>query len=636
MRVTIGAFALILAGLTVLGVWSAQEIADGSDLARARDAATVQRKAQDLLLQLLNEETGVRGFLITGRAESLRPYRSGRRAALADLRALEAATTRHLELRRLPSETQPLVQALDRFFAAQVALGEQGSSGLQRARGKTEDGTRLFDAFRRSAGHMVESARTLQLQAQQAQSKRARRLTALLAVLGSVAFVLTVVLGVLLPKRAARVVALLARERGLAQEETARAEALAKVGALLSGIATSERLTDAVTHEICQLVGARGASIYLADERRSILRLASGSGATAELRDVWSELPISVEAPVGDAVREGRMILLGSPGAIDEAYPALATLRAEVDDAAWATLPLGPIERPLGALSFNFADAQTFASGERSLLLGVTERVSDALTRASLFDQQQQIAETLQASLLPRRLTAPSGVEIASLYVAAGPAHEVGGDFYDGFATASGTAYVIGDVCGKGPEAAALTSLCRHTLRAFAHDDRPRTPLELLAKLNQAIRAHGDRFATVQYAHLEIADRVCRIELASGGHPPALIVRAGGRVEELSGATGPLLGPLAVWKGQEQQAELAVGDVLVLYTDGVTEARNGRDQFGEERLRAALAVPPNSAAEITTRIEAALASFTTKAFSDDIAVLALRFQGAPAAADAPP
>ncbi|MEY2463324.1 MAG: phosphoserine phosphatase RsbU/P [Acidimicrobiaceae bacterium] len=231
------------------------------------------------------------------------------------------------------------------------------------------------------------------------------------------------------------------------------------------------------------------------------------------------------------------------------------------------------------------------------------------------------VARTLQASLLPPSLPDVPGIELASAYRAAGEGNDVGGDFYDVFELADGRwALALGDVCGKGPEAAALTALARYTLRAAAM--RSASPGAVLHLLNEAIqRQHPESFCTVAYAVLDAERR--RLTLASGGHPDVLLVGSTGEVTALE-AGGPLLGPLPDWKGVERAVDLATGDVLVLYSDGVTEARRGQDFFGDERLSAVISDAAGlDAASIVARIETAVLDFAG-ALSDDLAILVAR------------
>jgi len=188
-----------------------------------------------------------------------------------------------------------------------------------------------------------------------------------------------------------------------------------------------------------------------------------------------------------------------------------------------------------------------------------------------LFGEQREIAETLQLSLLPQHLVAPDGCTVAARYWPAGSASLIGGDFYDMFAVDENRwGVAIGDVCGKGIEAAALTGLARHTLRAAARTST--TPDDVLRAVHRALRdQEPTTFCTACFAYIEPAeDGGYRVEMSLGGHPQPLLRRANGRVEAV-GRLGMLLGIIEPTLSNAV-VELRPGDTLVFYTDGLTDA----------------------------------------------------------------
>jgi serine phosphatase RsbU (regulator of sigma subunit) len=202
-----------------------------------------------------------------------------------------------------------------------------------------------------------------------------------------------------------------------------------------------------------------------------------------------------------------------------------------------------------------------------------------------LYTERTAIAHSLQAELLPSRLPEIPGVRVAVRYRAAGELNEVGGDFYDVFERrGGGWAFEIGDVSGKGAEAAAVTALARHTLRTASL--QPASPRELLETLNEAllVQRAGSEFCTVCLTGL-VLDGVGhgRLTVALGGHPPALVLRADGTVEPL-GEAGTLLGVFPDPRLHEAEADLLPGDTVLLYTDGVTEAGPAGEEIGEDGL----------------------------------------------------
>jgi sigma-B regulation protein RsbU (phosphoserine phosphatase) len=296
------------------------------------------------------------------------------------------------------------------------------------------------------------------------------------------------------------------------------------------------------------------------------------------------------------------------------------------DPARLIVAPLRARGRDVGRLTLRIGrSTRAYDDGDRALALQLGRRAGVAVDNARLYEEQRLIASTLQRGLLPPALPAIPGLEVAARYTPMGDGVEVGGDFYDLFDAGTAWVAVIGDVCGKGVEAAALTSLVRYSLRGLAHGDPP--PGVALSRLNDAIvaeRGLEPRFSTVAYARLTRGGPGLDATVATAGHPSPLVVRAGGRVEEL-GRPGTLLGPFAEVRVYDESAALAPGDALVLYTDGVTEARRDGEMFGEERLRALLAgLAGRPADELVEQVERAVVAHHGGPLDDDLALLALR------------
>jgi sigma-B regulation protein RsbU (phosphoserine phosphatase) len=247
------------------------------------------------------------------------------------------------------------------------------------------------------------------------------------------------------------------------------------------------------------------------------------------------------------------------------------------------------------------------------------------LDNARLYESRSRVAMTLQQALLPPALPDIEGIEIAARYRVAESGTEIGGDFYDLFEVGEGAwAVIVGDVCGKGTEAAALTGLFRHTVRAAAV--RERLPSRVLALTNDAIidQIDDSRFCTAVLARMVASPAGARITLACGGHPSPLVLRADGAVEIVP-ATGTLLGVIRELSVPDVDVTLRPGDSLVLFTDGVTEARRGHVQFGETMLMDVLAdVAGKSVDDVVDHVVACLDDFSDGRTSDDTALVALR------------
>jgi serine phosphatase RsbU (regulator of sigma subunit) len=261
----------------------------------------------------------------------------------------------------------------------------------------------------------------------------------------------------------------------------------------------------------------------------------------------------------------------------------------------------------------------------------IADRAALALDNARLYEEQLDIAQTLQRALLPRRLPQPPRLEVVARYRAGREGIEVGGDFYDFFSNRDGWAAVVGDVCGKGAEAAALTSLVRHTLRAGANVDGPR---DALTRVDRAIHDEtgGAMFCTLAYALIDAggpeATGPARITASTGGHPEPLVVRGDGRVVPIE-STGPLLGAFGDASFGEVSLELAPGETLVLFTDGVIEARTRGQLFGEDRLREVLGRAAGLPLEVMlASLEEAVVRFADGQPQDDLALLGVRLVAA--------
>ncbi|MGZ4268373.1 MAG: SpoIIE family protein phosphatase [Solirubrobacteraceae bacterium] len=252
---------------------------------------------------------------------------------------------------------------------------------------------------------------------------------------------------------------------------------------------------------------------------------------------------------------------------------------ARVGDDGVALVPLLARGRVAGLLSLAWTDrAHRPGREEWTLIKAVSQRIALAIDSADEHHARAEIARTLQASLLADDLPHIEGAELAAEFVPAGRGADVGGDFYDAFPVGDGAwAFVIGDVCGKGPEAAAMTALARYTLRALA--PRVRSPAEALGLLNaELLRRRGDdRFITAALVRIEPrpGGSGTRLVGATGGHPAPLLLRGDGTAEPLA-CRGMLLGVEPDARSTDHEVLLGAGDAVVLYTDGVTEAARDR------------------------------------------------------------
>jgi len=339
--------------------------------------------------------------------------------------------------------------------------------------------------------------------------------------------------------------------------------------------------------------------------------------------------PEDAGAGLGKVLRTGRSELLPQIGpddletiAFDQDH--LKILRTlGITSGMW--VPLTARGRTLGAITFASSDSgRIYGASDLSLAEELGRVAGVAVDNARLYEERSNIARTLQRSLLPPRLPEIAGIEVAARYRAAGEGTEVGGDFYDVFEVGRGAwAIMIGDVCGKGPRAAAVTGLARHTLRTASMSEwRPR---RVLLMLNETmVRDQVDEYCTAVFARFTPAGKHVRVTLACGGHPPPLFVGADGRVE-VAGQPGTLLGIFPDPELATAVIDLRPGDALLFYTDGVTESREPGVGLSEEALGKLLAARAgSSASDLADAVEKAAVAAQPGGPRDDIALVCLR------------
>jgi serine phosphatase RsbU (regulator of sigma subunit)/PAS domain-containing protein len=260
--------------------------------------------------------------------------------------------------------------------------------------------------------------------------------------------------------------------------------------------------------------------------------------------------------------------------------------------------------------------------------LGLVEELGGQLALAIQVDQlvhrRIEIADALQASLLPRHLPEIPGVELEASYIPSTKGFEIGADFYDAYLTPDGWGLSVGDVCGKGQEAAAVTAAARHAIRVIARDNAD--PAGVLAGANKILLAEelSGGFVTASIAHLRWRKGVMNVVIASAGHPSAAIVRQDGRAQMIGG--GGL--PLGLFPDPEpglSEARMNEGDILFLYTDGLTQARGLDRTYFQPHLADTLASLAGARPDqVVAAMRRTLLEFTAGHLIDDITMLIMR------------
>src|SRR5215213_7853765 len=374
---------------------------------------------------------------------------------------------------------------------------------------------------------------------------------------------------------------------------------LAEAGRVLAGSLDYEETLAAVARlAVPDIADWCAVDVLAGGELRRVATTHADPRKVAEVLEISRRYPPDPTSPQGPhaVLRSGSSQVIGAitdemlaAGARDEDH--LALLRS-IGMTSAMVVPMLAHGSGMGAITFVSAEAgHSFDAADLELAESLASRAATAIENSRLYAARSAIARTLQASLLPPALPDVPGFELAALYHSASEGTEVGGDFYDVFNTAEDQWYaVVGDVCGKGAEAAAVTAMARYTIRAAAV--RRRSPAAILRLLGEAMLRQESpdlvgRFCTIACLHLDLSRTPARATVAVGGHPVPAVLRADGTVEEL-GTPGTLLGLVDRPELHDRAGELWPGDAIVLYTDGLTEAGAPHRVWGPEELAAVL------------------------------------------------
>jgi Stage II sporulation protein E (SpoIIE)/GAF domain len=354
-------------------------------------------------------------------------------------------------------------------------------------------------------------------------------------------------------------------------------------------------------------------------------------------RDAFATRPAIAHAPLlAGVLWRGETLLIedvATWASRDDSVRAHGVLADGRLPRSWLAAPVrGRSGTVLGAIYLGHHRAHAFSPRQEELLGGLCAQLGVAMENAALFAERSRVAAALQETLLPPLLPGIPGVDVATRYRPTGAGNLVGGDFYDVFELGAQTwGLLVGDVSGFGPEAAALTGLARYAIRAVAATER--RPSAVLAQLNETMLRQRleERFFTAVYAVVAPSEDGVEVTLSSAGHPPAALLRDDETVELLDRRPGMLLGLFPEPELEDERVLLGPGDALVLYTDGVVEARDDRgSQFGFERLEALLSTCAGRSADgIARRLELAVLDHQGDKMPDDVAILVLRAQPSP-------
>ena len=390
------------------------------------------------------------------------------------------------------------------------------------------------------------------------------------------------------------------RARATAEHAEDRLRKLQAVSDAANASTGLDELVEKVLPVVRDAVMADGASFLLLSENRKELRYKGRVGVEEEESDTAIAL---------GAGASGRIAAIGRPLVIPELAPEDVVSRALKDRRSYVGVPVRVGGRVVGVLHASSRAPGAFEEDDADFLQSIADSLAVTIARTRSFDQRDRMATALERALLPMSLPHVPGFEIATMYRPSRFGDEVGGDFYDVFGDGDVWYLAIGDVCGKGPEAAAIMGMTRIALRSLARENDSRPLPEVLRLLNSFLldsELMGDRFCTVCVARLDLSDGQGIVTTCLGGHPPPLLVRADGSLGTV-GTPGSLLGLFPEVSLHEARAELRRGDTITLFTDGVTELSVERPEEGASMLRAALvAAATEDAAGIVKTVERTL------------------------------
>lgn len=397
-------------------------------------------------------------------------------------------------------------------------------------------------------------------------------------------------------------------------------------GSLLYAVTTIKDVTELKRSEFAQQLLARagellGASIDYRDTVQAVARVAVPRFAD------WCSVNIPDQSGVlrqvafvhsfPERVALARQLSERHPVRMEDG----ARLIQGVGPGSALAVPMAAGAKVVGVLVFgNDSSSRSFDEHDLEIAVEIARRAGIAVENARLAGERAEVARVLQRGLRPTELPPIPGFEVATMYRAAGEVNEVGGDFYEAFEIEGGWMLAIGDVVGRGAAAASVTALARYTIRTAGKLTGDPRSAALLLDESLKQRADLSLCSAILLVLPNSDDDPMQASLLVAGHPLPLLVR-GGTVDAV-GQPGPLVGAPDQPRWEVTPLELWQGDQLVLYTDGVTEARGQSDRFGDHRLRARLSAVSNPT-QTVRRIESALDAFAVGPPQDDAAMLVL-------------
>lgn len=404
-----------------------------------------------------------------------------------------------------------------------------------------------------------------------------------------------------------------------------RSERLQTLTAALSSALTPDEVSEIFLEQAAPAVDASGAAIGIAAPDGHPLGQRVARGDAAEAASAWFGSPAGARSPALDAFRGARPLYFESLDDLRVAYPDTAAESSDSRAQAFAFVPLLAGRKPFGVTMLTWDRPTVLTAGERSFVETLASQCAQALDRARRYENERVIAETLQRSVLPETLPSLEGVVVAARYLPGTAAVDVGGDWFDTIPLSNGKlGFAVGDVVGKGVQAASTMAQLRNGMRALALDSTD--PDEIVTKLNRLLDGVADApFATLVY--LTIDPVSFETTMVSAGHLPPLAVTPGGDVRLLEEGRGLPLGVDPDARYQGSSFTLEPGTIVVLYTDGLVERRDRSLDEGLRLLAEAARDAPRDAERMVDAILERLLGDDPR--GDDVAVLAICLDLAP-------
>jgi serine phosphatase RsbU (regulator of sigma subunit) len=409
-----------------------------------------------------------------------------------------------------------------------------------------------------------------------------------------------------------------ARLHDQTETELSRTKLLQDIAVAATSSTELEAMADKVLATIRRHITLKIGIIRVLDETNQILKLVSSCGLPkASIKRFQA---VSLEESglfVVTAIKEKRALTHEDEALTPERLEIICEAGVEKD--RYVMMPIEYQGKVLGVFSLTFEGKRSFTKGELELFHAITHTIGQAIENARLFAIEHNVADTLQNALLvmPDEV---DRVEFGHLYHAAYETAQVGGDFYDLFEIDRNRIGIIGDVSGKGLDAAIITSRAKNTLKAFSYEYD--TPAEIVSRTNNMLikNTSASIFITLFFGILNTD--AGELTYCSAGHPPAILKRASG--VELLEEHSPIVGAFSEVSFTNSRVVFNKGDALVLYTDGLTEARRGNKLFGEERLvDLILELKPESTAQVPQLIFNKIMEYADGKLSDDLALLSI-------------